>query len=264
MGERGAGGGGAGPGREENGTSPVTSRGAGALRRRRAAGRTRSSPLLSAPFRSWGCSAPSPAAAASPRTAGRARPAPHEACSKRGPGQLPGSSPGRPLSPVIAWANKAEIGSAGSPAGIKAPSGARSNRRDGRALPAPPALAVPCCGHCWLCLRRAKRRKTPREECSCPVGAAGFGGADSWRRLPFVVSFIHKVSGSPLSLSLCASWSWLAHGRPSGSPAQTRALRRAKDTREPRIRFRIKLPIHKLTLQAWTSSPAPDPPSWRV
>lgn len=214
MGERGAGGGGAGPGREENGTSPVTSRGAGALRRRRAAGRTRSSPLLSAPFRSWGCSAPSPAAAASPRTAGRARPAPHEACSKRGPGQLPGSSPGRPLSPVIAWANKAEIGSAGSPAGIKAPSGARSNRRDGRALPAPPALAVPCCGHCWLCLRREKRRKTPREECSCPVGAAGFGGADSWRRLPFVVSFIHKsqwFASLPVSLRLLV----LAGSRPS-------------------------------------------------
>lgn len=62
-----------------------------------------------------------------------------------------------------------------------------------RPPPAPPTLAVSLV---WLLLGSvcAGQSEGRDEEQSVlgPVGAAGFGGADSRRRLPFVVSFIHK------------------------------------------------------------------------
>lgn len=179
-------------GGEETGEAPGRGCGAGALPRRQAAGRD---PLRSAPLRSWGCTAPSPAAAASPRPA---RLAPHEACSKRAaraaPRQLPrppliaGDSDGQQSRDTQCWlpgGDQSSVWSVFKQDGL------------GRALPAPPpappTLAVSLV---WLLLGSvcAGQSEGRDEEKSVlgPVGAAGFGGADSWRRLPFVVSFIHK------------------------------------------------------------------------
>lgn len=168
-------------------------------------------------------------------------------------GQLPGSSLGHPLSPVIAAASRAEIPSAGSPAGIKAPSGACSNRT-GSDVRCPRLrrhlrpLSCPWFGYYWGLFQLGKAKaETKRRVFSVPSElralerlALGEG------YLSLCLSFIN-VSDSSLPLSLCAFWSWLAHGRPCSFLAQTRAQRCTKDTRKPRIRFQIKLPIHKLT-----------------
>lgn len=206
-----------------------------------------------APLRSWGCTAPSPRpphrrAPPAPLASLRTKPA-----AKGRRGQLPGSCLGHPLSPVIATANKAEIPSASFPAGIKAPSGACSNgtgsdvrcpslRRYLRPLPRPRF------GYYWglFALGKAKA-ETKRRAFSVPSRLRALWGLTPGEGyLSLLLSFIN-VSDSSLPLSLCASWSWLAHGRPSSFLAQTRAQRCTKDTRKPRIRFQIKLPIHKPT-----------------
>lgn len=113
-------------------------------------------------------------------------------------GSSPAAPPAAPYRQQIATANKAEIPGAGSPAGIKAPSEACSNRTDSdvrcprlrrHLRPSPCPLAWLLLG--FVCAGQSKGRE---EEKSFPgpVGAAGFGGAGSWGRLPFVVSFIHK------------------------------------------------------------------------
>lgn len=191
-------------GGEEAGEAPGRSSGASALSGRRGgrragrqAGRQAGGQGPPAPLLSWGCTAPSPAAAASPR---RPRsPLPARSLRQKGcEGSSPAAPPAAPYRQQIATANKAEIPGAGSPAGIKAPSGACSNRtgsdvrcprlrRHLRPSPCPPARPL-------LGFVRAGRSKGGEAEKSFlgPVGAAGFGGAGSWRRLPFVVSFIHK------------------------------------------------------------------------
>lgn len=185
-------------GGEEAGEAPGRSSRAGALSRRRAGGWVgrraggRAGASRAAPFLGLHC----------PLSRGRriAPPAPL-ASSRTEPAAegLRGQLPRPPLiASQIATANKAEIPGAGSPAGIKAPSGACSNRtgsdvrcprlrRHPRPSPCPLARLLPG-------LVRAGRSKGAEGEKSFvgPVGAAGFGGAGSWRRLPFVVSFIHK------------------------------------------------------------------------
>lgn len=150
-----------------------------------------------APLRSWGCTAPSPAAAASPRrhcSLLSARSLPQKGCE----GSIPAAPQAIPYRHQIATANKTEIPGAGSPAGIKAPSGACSNRadRDVRCLRLRRHLQPSPCSPAWLlpgfvCTGQSNGRE---EEKSFPgpVEAAVFGGTGSWRRLPFVVSFIHK------------------------------------------------------------------------
>lgn len=110
-------------GRKEKGEAPAQGQlGPRALPRRQAAGRDPLAPLRSAPFLGLQCPLSRSRRIAAP--AGRARRAPHEACSQRAAGAAPRQPLGHPLSPAIATTNKAEIASAGSPAGIKALSGA--------------------------------------------------------------------------------------------------------------------------------------------
>lgn len=221
MGERGAGGRGAGPGREGKGRSPGTQLWGRCPPQKAGGGQG------PAPLRSWGCTAPSPAAAASPRPLAPLASLRTKPAAKGRRGQPPGSSLGHPLSPVIATANKAEIPSAGSPAGIKAPSGACSNRK-GSDVRCPRLrrhlgpLPCPWFGYYWglFALGRAKA-ETKRRVFLVPSELRALGGLTPGEGyLSLCLSFI-KVSDSPLPLSLCASWSWLAHGRPSSSLAQT-------------------------------------------
>lgn len=181
---------------EEAGEAPGRSSRASALSGRRA-GRRAGRGL---PRRSFPGAALPPLPRPPHRPAGPARLFPHGACSRRAAreGSSPAAPPAAPYRQQIATANKAEIPGTGSPAGIKAPSGACSNRtgsdvrcprlrRHPRPSPCPLARLL-------LGLVRAGRSKGAEEEKSFlgPVGAAGFGGAGCWRRLPFVVSFIHK------------------------------------------------------------------------
>lgn len=117
------------------------------------------------------------------RPVGPARPFPYGACSRRGcEGSSPAAPPATPYRQQIATANKAEIPGAGFSAGIKAPSGACSNRsgwdvrcprlrRHLRLSPCPLArllLGFVCAGQSQ---GREEEKSFPR-----PVGAAAFGG----------------------------------------------------------------------------------------
>lgn len=191
------------------------------------------------------------------------RPFPHGACEQKGlRGQLPATSPPRPppYRQQIATANKAEIAGAGSPAGIKAPSGACSNRRDSdvrcprlrRHLRPPPCPPLPRLAYYWGLFALGKAKAARRRAFPVPSEQRGSGGpAAGEGYLSLCLSFIN-VRDSALPLSLSASCSRLAPGRPSSSPAQARAQWCTKDTRNPQIRFQIELPVHKLTLCPWT------------
>lgn len=202
-------------GGKETGEVPARGCGAGALPRRQAAGRD---PLRSVPGAALPPLPRPPHRRAPPAPLASLRTKP---AAKGWRGQLPGSSLGHSLSPVIARANKAEIPSAGSPAGIKAPSGACSNRT-GSDVRCPRLrrhlrpLPCPWFGYYWGLFALGKAKAETKERVFLvPSELRALGGLTPGEGyLSLCLSFIKVIRLSPC-LSVPPGRGWLTAVHPA-------------------------------------------------